>query len=76
MAQTTFSGPVVSQNGFVFPATTAAALGAVGNAINTVNKTLGKSVVDLATGLIYTSTGALPASPWKGSDGTTTVTPA
>jgi len=76
MANTTFSGPVISQNGFVFPATTAAALGAVGDAINTTNKTIGKSVVDLTTGLIYTSTGALAASPWKGSDGTTTVTPA
>ena len=75
MAQTTFSGPVVSQNGFVFPATTAAALGAVGNVINTTNKTLGKSVVDLATGIIYTATGALPASTWKGSN-SSTVTPA
>ena len=76
MAQTTFSGPVVSQNGFIFPATTAAAVGAIGNAINTTNKYVGKSVVDLSTGLIYTSTGVLPASPWKGSDGTTSVTPA
>lgn len=75
MAQTTFSGPVVSQNGFVFPATTAAALGAVGNVINTQNKTVGKSVVDLATGIIYTCTGVLPASPWKGSDASS-ITPA
>jgi hypothetical protein len=75
MANTTFTGPVISNNGFVFPASTAAALGAVGNAINTTNKTLGKSVVDLATGIIYTSTGALAASPWKGSN-SSTVTPA
>jgi hypothetical protein len=76
MANTTFSGPVTSQNGFIFPSTTAAALGAVGNVVNTQNKVAGKSVVDRTTGLIYTSTGALAASPWKGSDGTTTVTPA
>ena len=75
MANTTFTGPVISQNGFVFPATTAAALGAVGNAINTTNKTVGKSVVDLATGIIYTSTGILAASPWKGSDASS-ITPA
>ena len=75
MANTTFSGPVISQNGFVFPATTAAALGAVGNPYNTINKTVGKSVVDLATGIIYTATGTLPASPWKGSN-SSTITPA
>ena len=75
MANTTFTGPVVSQNGFVFPATTTAALGAVGNAINTRNKTIGKSVVVLSTGVIYTCTGIAAASPWKGSDATS-ITPA
>ena len=75
MANTTFAGPVISNNGFVFPVATAANLGSATNAINTVDKTLGKSVVDIATGVIYTSTGTLAVSPWKGSDATT-VTPA
>jgi hypothetical protein len=75
MANTTFTGPVISQNGFVFPATTAAALGSATNAFNTIDKTLGKSVVDLATGIIYTSTGTLAVSPWKGSN-SSTITPA
>lgn len=75
MAQTRFSGPVVSDNGFVFPPATAAALGSATNAINTTNKTAGKTVIDAATGLIYVATGALAVSPWKASDGTTTVTP-
>ena len=75
MANTTFAGPVISQNGFVFPATTTAALGAIGNAINTKNKTVGKSVVVLSTGVIYTCTGALAASPWNGSNAST-ITPA
>lgn len=74
MARTTFSGPVASDNGFVFPTASAANLGSATNAINTVNKTTGKSVVDIATGVIYTATGSLATSPWKGSDATT-VTP-
>jgi hypothetical protein len=97
MANTTFSGPVVSQNGFVgnitgtitggvigsvtattlvLPTSTAAAIGAIGNAINTTGKVIGKTVVDLATGLQYTATGTAANSPWKASDGTTSVTPA
>lgn len=74
MANTTFTGPVISGNGFVFPQTTAAALGSATNAINTVNKSTGKSVVDLSTGIIYTATGALATSAWKGSN-SSTVTP-
>jgi len=74
MAQTKFSGPVASDNGFVFPTATAANLALIGNALNTINKTTGKSVVDLATGIIYTATGATPASVWRGSN-SSTVTP-
>ena len=74
MARTTFSGPVASLNGFVFPVATAAALGDATNAINTIDKTIGKSVVDLATGIIYTCTGASATSAWKGSNNST-VTP-
>lgn len=74
MARTTFSGPVASDNGFIFPVATAAALASVTNAVNTTNKVLGKTVMDIATGVIYVATGALAASVWKGSDATT-VTP-
>lgn len=74
MARTTFSGPVASANGFIFPTATAANLGSAANAINTTNKTTGKSVVDIATGVIYTATGSSATSAWKGSDATT-VTP-
>ena len=74
MARTTFNGPVASDNGFIFPTATAAALGSATNAINTVNKTTGKSVVDIATGVIYTATGSSATSDWKGSDATS-VTP-
>ena len=75
MARTTFNGPVASDNGFIFPTATAANLGDAANAINTTNKTTGKSVVDIATGVIYTATGSNTTSAWKGSDATT-VTPA
>jgi predicted methyltransferase len=74
MARTTFNGPVASDNGFIFPTATAAVLGDATNAVNTVNKTTGKSVVDIATGVIYTATGSSATSAWKGSNATT-VTP-
>lgn len=75
MARTTFSGPVASDNGFIFPTATAAALGAIANPVNTTGKVTGKSVVDIATGVIYTATGSTAAAAWKGSDATT-ITPA
>lgn len=59
----------------ILPTATAAALGAIANAINTTGKVTGKTVVDIATGVIYTATGATAGSAWKGSDATT-VTPA
>jgi hypothetical protein len=74
MARTTFNGPVASDNGFIFPTATAANLGDAANAVNTINKTTGKSVVDIATGVIYTATGSSATSAWKGSNATT-VTP-
>jgi predicted methyltransferase len=74
MARTTFNGPVASDNGFIFPTATAAVLGDATDAVNTVNKVTGKSVVDIATGVIYTATGSSATSAWKGSNATT-VTP-
>lgn len=89
MANTHFSGPVFSTNGFqgdivgavsptllVLPTSTAAAIGNKANAINTTGKVIGKTVVDLASGLQYTATGTTATSAWKASDGTTSVTPA
>jgi hypothetical protein len=74
MARTSFSGPVASDNGFIFPTNTAANLALVANAVNTTNKVTGKTVIDIATGVIYVATGATAASVWKGSNATT-VTP-
>ena len=74
MARTTFSGPVASDNGFVFPTATAANLGVATNAVNTTNKTVGKTVQDIATGIIYVATGTSATSAWKGSDAST-ITP-
>ena len=74
MAQTRFSGPVASDNGFVFPTATAAVLGDATAAVNTINKTVGKTVQDIATGIIYVATGTSATSAWKGSNAST-VTP-
>lgn len=91
MATTTFSGPVVSDNGFqgavtgAVTATTfdapsaaglAALLGDIADAYNTTGKVVGKQVTDLDDGLIYTATGTAANSAWKASDGTTSITPA
>ena len=91
MAQTKFSGPVKSDNGFIGNVTgnltgsvvgfklqdaTAANLGAAANAVNTTGKYIGKMVVDYASGLIYTAVGAAAGDDWLASDGTTTISPA
>jgi len=66
----TSSGSLTLGGSFVLPTSTAAAIGAVGNAINTSGKTVGKMVVDLSTGIIYTATGTTASDPWGASDGT------
>ena len=71
----TSSGSLTLGGALVLATSTAAAIGAVGNAINTSGKTVGKMVVDLSTGIIYTATGTAAADPWGASDGTP-VTPA
>lgn len=71
----TSSGSLTLGGSFVLPTATAAEIGNSANAINTTGKTVGKMVVDLATGVIYTATGTTPTSPWGASDGTP-VTPA
>lgn len=71
----TTSGSLTLGGAFVLPTATAAAIGDSADAINTTGKTVGKMVVDLTTGVIYTATGTTPTSPWGASDGTP-VTPA
>ena len=53
---------------------TPANLALIGNAVNTTNKFTGKTVIDIATGIIYVATGGAAADVWKGSNAST-VTP-
>jgi hypothetical protein len=71
----TSTGNLTLGGSFAFPATAVADLEDVANAINTTGKYIGKMAVVLATGLIFTATGAAAADAWEGSDGTTTATP-
>lgn len=71
----TSSGNLTLGGEFVLPTSTAAAIGDSTDAINTTGKTVGKMVVDYATGIIYTATGTGVNDPWGASDGTP-VTPA
>ena len=71
----TSTGNLTLGGNLALVADTAANLADIANAINTTGKYTGKMVVDLATGLIFTATGATAGSVWKASDGTTTATP-
>jgi len=71
----TATGSLTLGGDFALTADTLANLQAVGNAINTTGKYTGKMVVVLASGLIFTATGASAASVWRASDGTTVATP-
>ena len=71
----TSTGTITLGGAFVLPAVAVVDLEAIGNAINTSGKYTGKMVVVLATGLIFTATGATAGDVWKASDGTTTATP-
>lgn len=64
-----------STSNLALTATAVVDLQAVGNAINTTGKYTGKMVVVLASGLIFTATGAAAADVWRASDGTTVATP-
>lgn len=88
MAQTRFTGPVVSDNGFVgaitgnitgtltSTTTTSAALGAIGNAVNTSGKALGTTLYNTTTKTFYVAQGSTAGSTWiDAADGTTTITP-
>lgn len=71
----TGSGTVTLGGNLALVADTVANLEAVGNAINTTGKYIGKMVVVLSSGLIFTASGAAAADVWRASDGTTTATP-
>ena len=71
----TSSGSLTLGGALVLATSTAAAIGDIANAINTSGKTVGKMVVDLSTGIIYTATGTAAADPWGATTGTP-VTPA
>jgi hypothetical protein len=71
----TSSGSLTLGGSLVLATSTAAAIADSADAINTTGKTVGKMVVDYATGIIYTATGTTPTAVWGASDGTP-VTPA
>lgn len=54
---------------------TAASIAAVGNAINTANKRLGKMVFDTTNNRLMIASGSTASSAWYSADGATTVTP-
>ena len=91
MANTNFSGPVVSADGFIGNMTggvtatasyvqlrtaTAAQIGAIGDAVNTSGKVAGTIVFDVTNSRIMIATGANPNSTWVRADGSNPVTPA
>ena len=54
---------------------TAANIAAVGNAINTVGKYIGKAVFDTTNNRLMIASGTAAASPWYIADGSSSVTP-
>jgi len=85
MANTTFSGPVTSTNGFVgavtgnvtggVDATSAYVQINAADAINTANKVAGTIVLDTTNSRIMVALGADATSDWAVADGSATVTP-
>lgn len=89
MANTHFSGPVYSENGFVGAVTgnitgnttgkltsttsTSAALGAIANAVNTAGKALGTTLYNTTTKTFYVAQGATAGSTWIDSADGTTT---
>jgi hypothetical protein len=71
----TSSGSITLGGDFALPAVVVADLEDIGDAINTTDKYIGKMGVVLASGLIFTATGAAAGDVWRASDGTTVATP-
>jgi len=86
MANTTFSGPVTSTNGFTggvdasaayvkINSATATEIADVADAINTANKAAGTIVLDTTNSRIMVAVGGDADSDWAVADGSATVTP-
>jgi len=90
MANTTFTGPVISTNGFqgnvtggingssgyvITYATTAAAIADATDAVNTSDKQAGTLVLDTTNGRLMVALGSNATSNWAVADGSATVTP-
>jgi hypothetical protein len=71
----TSTGSLTLGGNFALVASAVANLEDVADAINTTGKYTGKMVVVLASGLIFTASGAAAADVWRASDGTTTAAP-
>jgi hypothetical protein len=71
----TSTGSLTLGGNFALTASAVANLEDIADAINTTNKYTGKMVVVLASGLIFTATGATAADAWNASNGTTVATP-
>ena len=54
----------------------AAALQAVGNAVNVSNKYIGLQIINTTDNKLYYATGATATSAWRSVDGATVITPA
>lgn len=70
------TSPTIDTPVLTLRVTTAAALGAIANAINTAGKAQGAVVYNSDDNLLYVANGALAADTWSPSDGGTDITPA
>lgn len=72
----TFSAQQSLTGGLVLQVVAAAAIAAVGDAVNTTNKVQGKVVYDSTNNRLMVAAGAAAADPWYIADGSASVTPA
>lgn len=74
-AAQTFTAQQTLTSGLVIQSATAAAIAAIGNAINTTDKVAGKVVYDTTNNRIMIASGSTAASNWYIADGSASVTP-
>ncbi len=68
MANTTFSGPTRSTNGFVHRTDTTANLSDATAAVNVTGKQAGLVVIDTTSNKVYWATGSAATDPWYAFD--------